>query len=303
MIEPAITTKTKAILCVHQLGMPCDLARIVDIGRRRGLPVIEDAACAIGSEILGNGQWEKIGKPHGDVACFSFHPRKVITTGDGGMLTTANPEYDQKFRLWRQHSMSVPDTVRHGAPEVIFESYPEVGFNYRMTDLQAAVGREQLQRLPEIMERRRAVADRYRQLLQHVDQIQLPFEPAWCRSNWQSFAIRLDDGLDQRSVMQTLLDAGVSTRRGVMCAHLEPAYSHEPWRPGTPDGLLESEAAQQHALILPLYTQMTDADQVHVAESLRRAIADDSAAPRSGPKSRSRETSGGTARRQAVSRQ
>ena len=158
LIEPAITERTKAILCVHQLGMPCDLARIVEIGRRRGIPVIEDAACASGSEILWNGRWEKIGKPHGDIACFSFHPRKVITTGDGGMITTANPELDRKFRLWRQHSMSVPDTVRHGAREVIFESYPEVGFNFRMTDMQAAVGRVQLTRLPSIVEERRRIA-------------------------------------------------------------------------------------------------------------------------------------------------
>ena len=142
--------------------MPCDLARIVEIGRRRGIPVIEDAACAIGSEILWNGSWEKIGKPHGDIACFSFHPRKVITTGDGGMLTTANPELDRKFRLWRQHSMSVPDTVRHGAREVIFESYPEVGFNYRMTDMQAAVGRVQLTRLAAIVDERRRIAARLR---------------------------------------------------------------------------------------------------------------------------------------------
>ncbi len=128
---------------------------IVAIGKRHGIAVIEDAACAIGSEILWDGEWEKIGKPHGDIACFSFHPRKVITTGDGGMLTTANPEYDRKFRLWRQHAMSVSDTVRHGSRQVIFESYPEVGYNYRMTDLQAAIGREQLKRLPEIVATRR----------------------------------------------------------------------------------------------------------------------------------------------------
>ena len=161
LIEPAITARTRAILCVHQLGMPCDLARIVEVGRRRGIPVIEDAACASGSEILWNGQWEKIGKPHGDIACFSFHPRKVITTGDGGMITTANPEFDRKFRLWRQHSMSVPDTVRHGAREVIFESYPEVGFNFRMTDMQAAVGRVQLTRLATIVAERRQIAQEY----------------------------------------------------------------------------------------------------------------------------------------------
>ena len=121
--------------------MPCDLASIVAIGRKHGIPVIEDAACAIGSQMLWKGEWQPIGRPHGDIACFSFHPRKVITTGDGGMLTTANKSFDEKFRLWRQHGMSVSDTVRHGAREVIFESYPELGYNYRMTDLQAALGR------------------------------------------------------------------------------------------------------------------------------------------------------------------
>src|SRR4029077_2733758 len=126
--------------CVHQLGMPCDIAAIARIGRARGIPVVEDAACAVGSEVQGQQGWEPIGRPHGDVAVFSFHPRKLLTTGDGGMLTTADPELDRKFRLWRQHSMGVPDTVRHGAGSVIFEEYEEVGFNYRMTDLQAAVG-------------------------------------------------------------------------------------------------------------------------------------------------------------------
>jgi len=140
LIEGAITPRTKAILCVHQLGMPCDLRSIVEIGKRHQIPVIEDAACATGSEILWDGRWEKIGKAHGDIACFSFHPRKVVTTGDGGMLTTANPEYDRKFRLWRQHGMSVTDAVRHGSKQVIFEDYDEMGYNYRMTDLQAASG-------------------------------------------------------------------------------------------------------------------------------------------------------------------
>jgi dTDP-4-amino-4,6-dideoxygalactose transaminase len=114
-IEAAVTPRTKAVLVVHQLGMPCDLAAVMAIAGPRSIPVIEDAACASGSEILQQGRWEKIGRPYGDIACFSFHPRKVITTGDGGMLTTANAEYDRKFRLWRQHSMSVADTVRHGS--------------------------------------------------------------------------------------------------------------------------------------------------------------------------------------------
>ena len=138
------------------MGMPCDLPALMAVANRHDIALIEDAACAAGSEIRMNGQWERIGKPHGQIACFSFHPRKVITTGEGGMLTTSNPEFDRKFRLCRQHGMSVPDTVRHGSPQVIFEDYLVVGFNYRMTDIQAAVGRKQLERLPDLVARRRA---------------------------------------------------------------------------------------------------------------------------------------------------
>ncbi|MEO8256016.1 MAG: DegT/DnrJ/EryC1/StrS family aminotransferase [Acidobacteriota bacterium] len=268
LIEPAITARTKAILVVHQLGMPCDLAKIVEIGRRRGIPVVEDAACATGSEIEWNGRWEKIGRPHGDIACFSFHPRKVVTTGDGGMLTTANPDYDAKFRLWRQHSMSVADTVRHGAREVIFESYPEVGFNYRMTDLQAAIGRVQLQRLPEIVATRRRVAARYTDLLAAIPGIQVPHEPAWARSNWQSYCIGLPDGCDQRKVMQHMLDQGVSTRRGVMCIHREAAYADgSRW-----NSLPVSEHCQDSDVMLPLFAQVSDEDLRRVVDELARCV-------------------------------
>jgi perosamine synthetase len=282
LIEAAITPSTRAILVVHQMGMPCDLKAILDIARRHSLPVIEDAACAIGSEILWNGQWEKIGKPHGDIACFSFHPRKVITTGDGGMLTTANPEWDQKFRLWRQHSMSVPDTVRHGAKEVIFESYPMLGYNYRMTDIQAAVGQEQLKRLPEIVERRRFLAARYHQLLADIPGLKLPMEPSWARSNWQSYCVRLPEECDQRQVMQTMLDAGIGTRRGIMCTHREPAYQSEAWscdsakeeckcEIGSCDRLAESERAQDNAILLPLFYQMTELEQDVILSELKKA--------------------------------
>ncbi|NCC36351.1 MAG: aminotransferase class I/II-fold pyridoxal phosphate-dependent enzyme, partial [Chloroflexia bacterium] len=147
-IAAAITPQTRAILCVHQMGMPCDLAAILAIAQEHGLPVVEDAACASGSEILWQGEWQKIGKAHAEIACFSFHPRKVITTGDGGMITTNNPEYNAQFRLLRQHGMSVNDRVRHSANQVIFEEHAVIGYNYRMTDVQAAIGREQLKRLP-----------------------------------------------------------------------------------------------------------------------------------------------------------
>jgi dTDP-4-amino-4,6-dideoxygalactose transaminase len=268
LIEDAITERTRAILCVHQMGMPCNLKAILDIAHHHSLSVVEDTACAIGSEILWNGRWEKIGKPHGDAASFSFHPRKVVTTGDGGMVTTSNAKWDSKFRLWRHHGMSVQTTVRHGAKEVIFESYPELAYNYRMTDIQAAIGQEQLKRLPEMIERRRFLAERYRELLTNVPGLRVPEEPPWARSNWQSYCVRLPDRCNQRQVMQFMLDRGVATRRGIMCSHREKAYAEIP----CPWPLPESEKAQDHSIILPLYHQMTEEEQIHVVGVLREAL-------------------------------
>jgi len=281
-IESAISERTRAILCVHQMGMPCDLQAILEIRRKHKIAVVEDAACAVGSEIQWQGQWEKIGRPHADVACFSFHPRKLLTTGDGGMLTTADPEVDRKFRLWRQHGMSVPDTVRHSSREVVFESYPELGFNYRLSDIQAAIGREQLKRLPAAITQRRGLATRYRELLADIPGLILPSEPQWARSNWQSYCVRLPEKANQREVMQHMLDAGIATRRGIMCAHLEPAY-HDPatWRctqteyypGGSCPNLAESERAQREGVILPLFSEMTEEQQSQVAAALHQALS------------------------------
>lgn len=271
-IAMAITPHTKAILCVHQMGMPCDLQPILEIARGYRIPVIEDAACAVGSEIsINDGAWEKIGRPHGDIACFSFHPRKVITTGEGGMLTTADPEWDRRFRLWRQHGMSVTDTARHGAKSVIFEDYPIVGFNYRMTDLQAAIGRQQLQRLPHILLRRRALAARLTERLSGASEIEVPRQPGNARTNWQSYCIRLRRCAGpQRSVMQAMLDRNVATRRGIMCAHLEPAYADLPLRFPLPN----SERAQHETIQLPLYPKMSDEEQDCVVAALLDALAE-----------------------------
>jgi perosamine synthetase len=270
LIESAITPRTKAILCVHQIGMPCDLASIIEIAHRHSIPLIEDAACAIGSEILWSDKRERIGKPHGDVACFSFHPRKLLSTGDGGMLTTKHKDWDTRFRLWRQHGMSVADTVRHSSNDVIFESYLELGYNYRLTDVQAAIGREQLKRLPGVIDRRREVAARYAALLQDIPGLRLPAEPEWARSNWQSYCPRLPKGVSQKRVMQLMLDARVATRRGIMCAHREPAYQKEKWRAeGT---LIRSECAQDECILLPIFHELTEQDQKAVALHLRSAI-------------------------------
>ncbi|WDR02923.1 DegT/DnrJ/EryC1/StrS family aminotransferase [Devosia algicola] len=272
-IVAAITPKTRAILCVHQLGMPCDLRQIMKIARQHGLKVVEDAACATGSEIIWDGKWERIGKPHADIACFSFHPRKVVTTGDGGMLTTANPDYDRKFRLLRQHAMNVPDTVRHGSKQVIFEEYDSVGYNYRMTDVQAAIGRSQIERLPDIISARRRLAALYTAQLSQIEGIRPPTEPAWARSNWQSYCVGLPRQADQVVTMQALLDRGIATRRGVMNAHIEPAYRGQNLSRSA--GSLENSlVAQGSSIMLPLFVQMSGDDVHYVTSALEEALSE-----------------------------
>jgi perosamine synthetase len=268
-LAEAITERTRAVIAVHQMGMPCDMAALLAVANRHGITVIEDAACAIGSQIRIGEEWQPIGRPHGHIACFSFHPRKVMTTGEGGMLSTADPELDRKFRLLRQHGMSVPDSVRHGSPRVIFEEYLLVGYNYRMTDIQAAIGRKQLERLPQLIARRRRLASRYVELLGNTEGLRLPFEPEWARSNWQSYCVRLPDRIDQRAMMQSLLDQGIATRRGIMCSHREAPYAGLKPR----HVLRQSELAQDHAILLPLYAQMSDEDQERVATAVRAELA------------------------------
>ncbi|TSA06471.1 MAG: DegT/DnrJ/EryC1/StrS family aminotransferase [Deltaproteobacteria bacterium] len=256
-----------ALLIVHQVGLPADLERLLTLAQQYRIPVVEDAACAIGSEISfpdGAG-WEKIGRPHGDVACFSFHPRKIITTGDGGMLTTDSPQYDQVFRLLRHHGMDIPDLLRHQAGEVIFEKYRLTGFNYRMTDIQAAIGIEQVRRLPEIIRRRRTLAHFYHQDLASVRGINLPVEPPYARTNWQSYIIYLEDPTRQKAIMEGLLKKGISSRRGIMCAHREEPYCGS-WPAGS---LPNSEAAQDRGIILPMHPLMPENDIEYVVSALR----------------------------------
>ncbi|MDQ6840013.1 MAG: DegT/DnrJ/EryC1/StrS family aminotransferase [Actinomycetota bacterium] len=266
LLGPAISARTVAVVCVHQMGMPADLAAILPIAAEHGVAVIEDAACAVGSEILWGDRWEPIGRPHGMAACFSFHPRKLVTTGDGGMVTTGDAGFDRQVRGARAHGMSVAAHARHEADKVTFETYDRPGFNFRLTDLQAAVGRVQLGRLAGSVQRRRVLAGRYHRLLAEIPTVGVAVEPPWARSNWQSYGVRLAEGLDQRTVMQGLLDRGVASRRAVMCAHRERAYPPGSWRAGSE--LSHSEAAQDRGVLLPLYPQMSHADQDLVVEAL-----------------------------------
>ena len=282
LVEAALTEKTRAILCVHQLGFPCDLTAILDIAQRRGIPVVEDAACAIGSEIHIAGKWQRIGRPHGRLACFSFHPRKIITTGDGGMIVTADEPLAARLRLLRQHAMTVASTLRHASQRITFESFAEPAYNFRMTDMQAAMARPQLARLGEIVAERRLLADRYRTALDDHPGLAPPHEPIWMRANFQSYPLRIrpDARLSQVKIMQHLLDHDVASRRGVGNAHGEPAYRDLGWtcgpescdeklhRQGRCLRLPQSEAARDGVVMIPLFHGMTEAEQEQVIAAL-----------------------------------
>jgi perosamine synthetase len=283
LLEAALTTKTRAILCVHQLGFPCDLPAILDIADRRKIPVIEDAACAMGSEIQVGGRWQAVGRPHGRLACFSFHPRKIITTGDGGMIATADEALATRVRLLRQHAMSASSTIRHDSHRVVFESFSEPAYNFRMTDMQAAMARPQLARLRQTIATRRALAEHYRAVLDDHPMLVPPHERPWMRANFQSYPLRIRAGarLSQVEIMQHLLDRGVASRRGVGNAHTEPAYASTPWscgpepcdaqlhRQGRCLRLRHSEEARDQTIMIPLFHGMTEEEQEQVIAALR----------------------------------
>lgn len=262
-IEEVITNKTRAVMPVHQMGLPVDLDLIIDLCRRRGLILIEDAACAIGSAYKG----KRIGG-HGNTACFSFHPRKVITTGEGGMITTDNPDTASKLRRFRHHGMSVPDIERHMANKVIIESYLEIGYNYRMTDMQAAMGIAQLQKLPFIIEKRREIAGFYNNELSKIPHIRVPKVPDYAYHNYQSYWIELLDSspISRDVLMQRLLEKGIATRRGIMAIHMEECY--QKYKVSLP----ETERITKNTILLPIYPSMTVEEQEYVVRCVKEVM-------------------------------
>jgi dTDP-4-amino-4,6-dideoxygalactose transaminase len=265
-VEAALTPRTRALLVVHQVGMPADLRPLAELARARGLLLVEDAACAVGATYAG----APIGKPWGAATAFSFHPRKVLTTGEGGMLLTDDAELATRLRQLRHHGMTVSDLDRHRAPgKYLRESYVAVGWNYRMSDLQAAVGLVQLARLPSLIERRRAQAARYAELFAGDARIVVPFEPADRRSNFQSYMVRLP-GLvraQRDALVEAMLARGVTTRPGIMAAHREPPYV------AAAPSLPITERLVDETLLLPLYHELEARDQERVAAALRDALA------------------------------
>ena len=263
--EQKITEKTKAILVVHQIGMPADIDAFKALCDKYNLKLIEDAACAAGSAYKG----KKIGS-HSELVCFSFHPRKVISTGDGGMITTNREDYYNRLRLLRQHGMSVNDRVRHESKEVIFEDHLEVGFNYRMTDIQAAVGIKQLEKLDWIVNERRKIANFYNEALSRFPFLQLPLEKDGYFSNYQSYSIYLKNisPLNRNILMQKLLEKGIASRRGIMTSHRETAYKNEVVNISLPN----SEDLQDNSIILPLYIPMNEKEYQVVIDTFSALV-------------------------------
>lgn len=262
-VEAVLTDRTRAVVVVHQGGAPADVEPLRRLCDGRGVALVEDAACAAGSRYrdapVGAGA---------ALAAWSFHPRKLLTTGEGGMLTTSDEQTADRARRLREHGMSVSAADRHRSRQPVIESYLEVGFNFRMTDIQAAVGLVQLGKLDEMVSRRRTLAAAYQSMLSDVPGLRTVQDPAWGQSNFQSFWVELDDEfpLTRNDTLATLAAEGVSARAGIMAAHRQPAYAGHRHA-----DLSVTERLTDNTLILPLFHTMTESEQLAVVGVIRRA--------------------------------
>ena len=266
-VEQALTPETRAVIAVDQGGVPVDLAALRAVCDPAGVVVIEDAACAAGSTLRG----QPVGAG-AEIAAWSFHPRKLLTTGEGGMLTTSRADWAERAGRLRQHGMSISAAARHASVLAPPECYSEVGFNYRMTDLQGALGLAQLDRLPEMVRRRRELAAVYSAAIGDIPGLRPVADPSWGTSNFQSYWVEVEPGfpVDRDRLLVILAEAGISARRGIMAAHRQPAFADRDT--GWAD-LKVTERLTDRTLILPLYHQMSESDQASVLEVLQRVGA------------------------------
>jgi dTDP-4-amino-4,6-dideoxygalactose transaminase len=268
-VEPCLTPRTRAVILVDQAGVPADLDAMQALCEPRGITVVEDAACAVGSRYEGRPVGARA-----ELAAFSFHPRKLLTTGEGGMLVTPSPEVAARLRRLREHGMDLSAAARHASHQPMIEHYLEPGFNFRMTDIQAAIGLVQLGKLEQLITRRRELAQRYQRLLGDVPGVRTITDPGYGATNYQSFWVLLPDDfpVSRDELLQQLAEAGVSARRGIMAAHLEPAYEECAHRP-----LPITERLTARTLILPLFHELTEAEQDSIVSVV--AAAGSCAAP------------------------
>lgn len=259
-VRRKITKRTRVIMPVHQVGLAAPMQEIVQIAKKSDIFVIEDAACALGSRIDG----KHVGV-FGEIGCFSFHPRKSITTAEGGMLVTNNEEFAKRARILRAHGMSVSDRQRHESKNFIDESYGVLGYNYRMSDIHAAIGLAQFRKLEFILEKRTILTSRYTEYLSEIPYIIPPSFPRGYTHTFQSYVIRLsaDCPLSRLGVMKKLLEKGITTRIGIKACHLEPLYQKEKAT------LTNTELLAKTIITIPLYATMTHEEQDRVIDGIR----------------------------------
>jgi dTDP-4-amino-4,6-dideoxygalactose transaminase len=266
LLESVVTEKTRAICVVHQSGLPCDMDRINAFAEKRGLLVYEDAACALGAQYKGR----HIGT-HSEAACFSFHPRKIITTGEGGMITTDSDELAARLRRLRQHGMARDARSRHDERKVMRVEFPVVGFNYRLTDVQSAIGVGQMKRLPIILESRKEVASLYGETLRDIAHIELPFVPDYATHTYQSYVVRVlpSSPVSRDDLIRHLASRDIAATPGIGCIHRQG-----PYKPFVRTSLPFSERASDETLLLPFFPQMTAAQIERIGDTIRHELGD-----------------------------
>jgi perosamine synthetase len=257
-VEGAVSERTKAIVAVDMFGYPCELDELRGIADRHDLALIDDACEALGAQYQG----APVGS-HGVSAVFGFYPNKQITTGEGGVVTTHSEQEYELLKSLRNQGRSYESRWFH---------HVRLGFNYRFTDLQAAVGIAQLEKLDRILELRSAAADRYNGLLASVDGVEPPLVGDDDRvRSWFVYVVKLDRGIDRDAVLERLAEEGIEAGHYVPCVHLQP-YMRE--RYGFTEGLCPvAEDAASRTLALPFFPQLEAEDQERVVDALRSAIA------------------------------
>lgn len=262
-IESLITPRTKALIVVHLFGLMANMDSIIFIARRHGIAVIEDAACATGSMYRG-----LYAGGFGDVGCFSFHPRKVITTGEGGMITTNDDSIAHRISVLRNHGIT-PNSAQNPW------TMPHIGtcgHNFRLSDIQASIGFAQLSKMDDILKERKRIACRYTELFAQLSDLALPIEPAYARHTWQSYVVRLTDGGISRrnNIIKYLHDNGIQTRPGTMAVHRLDFYSFK-YNTNENDCPIATEC-ENTTITLPLFHNMSDEDIFCVYNNLKIAL-------------------------------
>lgn len=265
-IESVLTSSTRAILPVHQIGLPADMDAINQVARKHDLRVIEDGATSFGATYKGR----RVGGL-GEPTCFSFHPRKMITTGEGGMITTDDAELAGKARMLRATGASISDLERHKAKGVLVQQYSAVGYNYRLTDMQAALGLVQLKRIGAMLDMRTQQARRYDQALQEMPELAPPFVPEGTTHAYSSYLITLrpECPVGQQEMLHLMAENGISCRIGIQPLHLEPFYKSLYGDLRFP----VTEDVARRTVFLPIFPGMTEEEQDRVINSLKSILA------------------------------